>query len=1188
MWKIQLLGGLAACNAERIITRFPTQKAASLFAFLAYQPIARTRETLIEMLWPDAEIEAGRHNLSNAISFLRHALEPRELRPGTVIVADRCTVRFNPDELETDTELFQEAIKRSRVEGQSEDDRLSWLMRAVDLYRGPLLPGFYDDWIGPEALRLENLFVETAVQLVPALLAKGQAETVLPYIERAVAAEPLSEEATVGLIQTLSALGRRTQALRAYRTFSERLREELDAEPSDRIQFLLQSLSKDDSVRVTESITHETIELPISEPLNEVASPRLVRNQDRLIGGEFRLRTTTKFFGREDEVVRLGKMLSTPHIRLVTLSGSGGTGKTRLAVEAAAEIVGRTDYTEHAPKVAVFVSLSEVTEGQRLSDVILRAMGIHADPGSDSLLQLAQVLESQPNTLLILDNFEQLVEDGALLLRDLLSSARTVKLLVTSRQTLRIEGENEFHLAALPTSGGVNGMEKLLAVPSVALFVDRAQATLPSFQLTERNADVIGQLCDELEGLPLSIELAAARSSVLSPNHILEQVRANRLDFLATHWRDRESRQRTLRATLDWSYRLLPEPGRRSLWRLAVFRGGWTLEAAQAVIGASKAETLEMLTVLRDSSLISVADIEDGLNFKMLETIRQYAAEQLEVSGEKEAVLDRHCNFFLSFAEAAEPHLSGPEQDVWLARLESDYENLRAALEWSKAKQEGFDVGLRLAAALGRFWEVRAHLKDGRMHLKELLTKEQRPQRSPERARALSSAGVLAWNHGDYSYAVAVLEESLSIWRELGDMPGIARSLNELGVVAREQCKTAEAKEFHDEGLRLFRELGDKRGIANSLHFLGLLATRQGTQKAKEYFKEGLTIFRELGDKVNIGWSLFQLGTLACVQGDLEQAPLLYTESLATFRELRDERGTAWSIFQMGLVATRQGNHQAAKKLLEDSLAIWTEVGDKRGVAAAIHQLGLVAALSGDYCDAKSRFKRSLSMTEEAGDSGGMGWSYQELGNVATVEAELDLALEYYGRAIEIWDQIGEEMGRAWAVYDIGYVALHQHNFPSAKENLHRALAMFRNQGQKLGVAWCVLRNAQVDIKKGEIKQARPQLEQSQAVFLEGRERRGMAFTLEAFAELSYAEGRPETATQLWAAAGAFRNAVGLPLPPVDRPNLQANISAIREEIGDEEFFAAWSQGENLSEDAAMELALQQGLEAHNSFSSVL
>ncbi len=564
MWTIRLLGGLAAHSSQRQITRFRTQKAASLLAYLAFHPAPQPRETLLALLWPDAEPEVGRHNLSNALSFLRHLLEPPGVSPGTVLLADRFTVRLNPAAVTTDLFAFENFLRQAEQKALSQEERLSLLRQAADLYQGPWLPGYYEEWIVPQAQRLESLFVQAVGQMVPKLLEAGQPEAALSYAQRAVTVDPLSEEAMLCLMQALSVSGQPAQALRSYRTFVQRLQDELDAEPSESLQSWVRQLGQSGSLKPSLALPTDgppAEETACIQPLpgnlraeeeQAIVSDRLrSAPRGRLVGGEFLLRTTTRFFDREEEIARLSKMLSSPRTRLVTLTGPGGIGKTRLALEAAAQLVEVAP--SGGPNWAAFVPLADVSEAEPLFEIILRSLGMLPVAETQPVDQLVQVLAAQPGTLLILDNFEQLAEKGAMLLHHLLAKAEGVKLLVTSRQKLQIEGEHEFHLAPLPTSAGVQTPEALLTIPSIVLFVDRAQSALPDFQLTPRNAVTVSQLCDYLEGIPLALELAAARVAVLSPTRILEQVSANRLDFLTTRRRDAASRQRTLRATLDWS-----------------------------------------------------------------------------------------------------------------------------------------------------------------------------------------------------------------------------------------------------------------------------------------------------------------------------------------------------------------------------------------------------------------------------------------------------------------------------------------------------------------------------------------------------------------------------------------------------------------------------------------------------------
>ncbi|MCW3100817.1 MAG: transcriptional activator, partial [Chthonomonadaceae bacterium] len=347
MWTIQLLGGLSAHSAQRQFTRFRTQKAASLLAYLAFHPAPQPREMLLDLLWPDAQSEVARHNLSNALSFLRHQLEPPGVPPGTVVLADRASVRLNPAAVTVDAAAFENALRQAQAEGLSEAERLAHLLEAVEGYGGSLLPGYYEEWVAPEALRLEGLFVQGVIQLVPLLLNTGRREQALGYAQRAVHTDPLSAEATRCLMETHSACGQPAQALRAYRQLETRLQEELNAQPSQELKRLAAQLGQSGATRIasaplvndppaTEAFAVVAASPNRAEPPKTVLDTAVVRSVPpaRLLGAEFLLRTTTRFFGREEEIERLGKMLSTPRTRLVTLTGPGGTGKTRLALEA--------------------------------------------------------------------------------------------------------------------------------------------------------------------------------------------------------------------------------------------------------------------------------------------------------------------------------------------------------------------------------------------------------------------------------------------------------------------------------------------------------------------------------------------------------------------------------------------------------------------------------------------------------------------------------------------------------------------------------------------------------------------------------------------------------------------------------------------------------------------------------------
>lgn len=573
----------------------------------------------------------------------------------------------------------------------------------------------------------------------------------------------------------------------------------------------------------------------------------------------------TRFFGREAEITRIGERLASPETRLLTLTGPGGTGKTRLCIEAA----GR--FSETFTGAIWFVPLADLSDPGLIPQTILRALSLPLTGSQEPLEQLVTALTNQP-TLLLLDNFEQVVAGGgAEVVQTLLSRVSTLQCLVTSRQTLNLPGEVEFAVAPLPIPNGSDTPERLSVFESVRLFVDRAQGAKPDFRITSSNAPAVAELCDRLEGIPLAIELAAARALVLTPSQMLVQL-GNRFEFLVSRKRGIAERQRTLRATVDWSYRLLAPDIQRFFAQLCVFRGGWTAEAAESV--CDEALALDLLAQLRECSLVTIQESEGGIRFRMLESLREYAEAQLSEQ-ERGSARARHAAFFLALAEEAEPQLTGPEQAAWFHRLETEHDNLRAALTWCESSGDsGAQTGLRLSGALWRFWTVRGHFREGRAWYVTALGAEGANARTRARAKALLGAGVLAGMQGDYPAADALIEECLSIYRELGDRQGIAASLYSL--------------DNFDESLAIYRELGDRRGIAASLNSLGQVAFSHGDYvSARSLFEESLVIRRELGDRRGVAASLSYLGNVAAIhQGDYVSACSLYEQSLTIHVEL--------------------------------------------------------------------------------------------------------------------------------------------------------------------------------------------------------------------------------------------------------------------------------------------------------------
>ncbi len=708
----------------------------------------------------------------------------------------------------------------------------------------------------------------------------------------------------------------------------------------------------------------------------------------------------TAFFGREDELVRLEELLLEEERRLVTLTGPGGSGKTRLALEAAGPL-------SEAFRGAVWlVELQDLTDPQLIVDAVVVSLGLPRLPEVEPLEQASAALSRQ-RSLLVLDNFEHLVDEGSAVVHTLLERIPMLTCLVTSRRRLGLTGEREFLVAPLPTPSGDESPEGLMRFASVELFVDRAQAVRPDFQVTERNDRSVAELCYRLEGIPLALELAAARAQVFTPAQMVAELE-HRFDFLVSRKRDVDGRHRTLRAAMDWSYRLLTPELQRFFAQLSVFRGGWTGEAAKEVCDEPRA--LEYLEELRACSLILAEESADGagaMRFRMLETLREYAREQLSPK-EQAALSQRHAEHYLALAEEAEPKLGGPEQVVWLDRLETEHDNLRAALHWYMIAESGAEAGLRLAAALGRVWYKRGYWSEGRARLREVLARAEAAGRTAVRATALSRAGSLASGQGDYAAARALHEESLAIRQELGDQRGIAVSLHGLGLVAYYQARFAAAGALLEESLAIRRDLEEKQGIAASLTDLGVVAYHQGDyEAAHSVWEESLAIQREAGDRPGIAESLVHMGTLAIVKGDYARARGLVEESLAAARESGEKPRIAWSLNEAGNVAFCQGDYAAARALHEQSLATFGDLGYKRGAAFSLHGLGLVAAAQGDYASARSLFEESLATRSELGDQRGIPECVEGLAGVQGAQKQPERAARLFGAAEAVREAIG-------------------------------------------------------------------------------------------------------------------------------------------------------------------------------------
>ena len=664
---------------------------------------------------------------------------------------------------------------------------------------------------------------------------------------------------------------------------------------------------------------------------------------------------TTPLVGRERELRSLLELVHRDTVRLITLTGPGGTGKTRLAMELALKL------KDEFPGGVFFTSLAAIKEHALVASEIVSTLDIMEKAGQRIEDTLTEFLKGK-RILLILDNFEQVIA-AAPLVAELLRECPDLKIIITSRAPIRIRGEHEFPVLplAVPDLGRIPVPDQLLLYAAVELFVQRTQAIRADFSVTASNARSIAEICARLDGLPLALELAAARARTLAPEELLIRLQ-NRLELLTEGPRDAPVRQQTLRNAVAWSYDLLEPRDKVLFGRLSVFAGDFSLDAAKEVCTTKEEAALEILDQLSrlvESSLLLGEHAGNEVRFRMLETIREFAHEALAKSGESLRVQERFANFFLSLAEEAASELTGPHQATMMARLDQEHDNLRAALR-SLIENNNSNGSLRLASALWSFWNIRGYNTEGRVWLMKALEKAG-PTRSDERARALIGAGGLAIWQNDFSAASLLLNEALNLSKELGDKECVAYALNYLANVADDLGDFTQARRMYEESLATFRALGNRWGEALVLNNLGVGARYQGDYAhATAFHQESLKLFTELGDKRRIAHSQINLASLLERKGEYEAARETADRSLSLFRELNGKIGIAESCLLLGIVARKQGNHEKGRKQLGESLIASREVGYREIIVNCLEEL---AAL--DYGEGHvERAARLLAVAE--------------------------------------------------------------------------------------------------------------------------------------------------------------------------------------------------------------------------------
>jgi predicted ATPase len=885
----------------------------------------------------------------------------------------------------------------------------------------------------------------------------------------------------------------------------------------------------------------------------------------------------TSFIGREEQMSDVEQLLAAH--RLVTLTGAGGCGKTRLALQLAADLL------EAYPDGVWLVELAALADPALVSQRVASVLGVQEEPGCPLVTTLTAYLRPR-SLLLVLDNCEHLLAASTQLGETLLRACPNLRILATSREGLGLLGEQTYRVPSLslPDPRSLPPLEQLQAVEAVRLFVDRALLCRPTFALTPANAASVAEVCHRLDGIPLAIELAAARAKVLP----VEQVAArldDRFRLLTGGSRTALPRQQTLRALIDWSYDLLTEPERALLRRLSVFAGGWTLEAAEAVCpgdGIEAWEVLDLLTSLVEKSLAIYEEREDEARYRLLETVRQYARDRLLEAGEEAAVQARHRDWFLALAERAEAERRGSKEMEWINRLEIEHDNMRAALAWCQAETTGVEAGLRLGSALEWFWLRRGPMTEGRQWLAQLLSQGGELSLTV-RIKALTQSAGLANFQMDFPTADALAAEGLALAREANDRQLIADCLSSGVRMLFNRGRPELAAAMTEEGLALAREVGEPGPIADWLLCRAWVATNQGVapnpcdeELALSLYMESLALFRELGDKASIARVLPYCAQHYWFSGNVDQANAMLQEALAVNRQLGDPYATVWSLAVLGHFTRQREEYVVARAHFEERLVVSRELPDKRLMVGALLDLAQVAHAQGDATKARDLLVEARPLCQELGDRNGEA-------NACMVEGDLLLDLGDYAAARSCYEEClamrraaGQTWAAAWALLGVGQAVRLQGEPGVAHSHAREAHAMFQECGDKSAIAWSLSDLGRAVGDQGDLAAARQLLEESLAIFRTQGKKGGIGRVLERLAAVAVAQAEPERAARLFGSAEGLREAMGAPLPPAERAEHERSVAAVRTSLGEETFATAWAAGRAMPMEEAVSYALEK------------
>jgi predicted ATPase/DNA-binding SARP family transcriptional activator len=995
--EFRILGPLEVADGGRIVDLGGPRERVLLARLLISANLVVSADRLAEDLWPAEPPAHWLATLRVYVSRLRRALGPGAAAVLTEPPGYR--LRLAAGQLDADTfERLTAAARRDLAEGRPEA-AAAGLRQALGLWRGPALSGAADlPFARADAARLEEARLGAVEDWVEAELGCGHHAGMAAELDGLVTSHPLRERLRGQRMRALYRCGRQADALRAYRELRAYLGEELGLEPAAALRELESAILRQDPALDWRAPPPAASPAPPAPaPPGTAVRPAGLPGAGRAAG---RLPAeTTSFIGREADLAAVGKLLTAG--RLVTLTGPGGSGKTRLARQAGAATAGG-----HPGRVWL-ADLAPVGGPELAAPAVAAALAVREEPGRPLADSIAARL-GDSDALLIVDNCEHVAGAAAELIAALLAACPALRILATSQARLGVPGEAIWPVPPLSVPLPAERDPAAVAgAESVRLLCDRAALARPGFSLTAGNAADIGEVCRRLDGIPLAIELAAARLSTLTPAQLAARL-GDRFRVLTGGSRTELARHRTLRAAISWSHELLDQLEQVCFRRMAVFAGGCTIEAAEAVFADASlpAEAvLETVTSLVDRSLLTIEERCGAMRYGMLESVRQYAREQLIQAGEDDQLSRRHLAWLLDLAGRAD--LDGADQSAWLDLLEADHDNFRAALERALAARQA-GPALALAGALAAFWVVRGHIGEGRRWAGAALGAATAHDDLRARAAALDGAAQLAFAHADFQAERDFLQESLGLWRELDQAAQVAQCLSDLGVVAHIRGEPGTARSLLNQALESARLAADQRQIAMALNGLGRLFLQDDPPQAAAYLEESLACIRQTGDLRRATIILGNLAVAAINQGQTALARARMEEQLASARQLGDRKLTGWALTNLGNAAAEAGDLAAARARQDEALRLAQEIGDRRLQTYALTNRGVVCQADGDYPAARTFHQRSLQLALALGEPHIIAAILEDLAHVEAADANPALAARLLGAAHALRERLSE------------------------------------------------------------------------------------------------------------------------------------------------------------------------------------